>query len=234
MPRAARDADGARIRARVERITLLLEGEFGRPRRRPDPDLVGSLVATILSQNTSDVNSGRAYELLRERFSGWGEVERANVRSIEAAIRPGGLAKIKARRIKAILREIRAQTGGLDLGFLRKRPTDEVIEYLRGFNGVGTKTAACVALFDLGREVVPVDTHVHRVVGRLGVVGHPKSRDATYEALQPLAPSRRALSLHVNLIRLGRAVCKPREPRCPECPVRLECDHGRGRSRSGA
>ncbi len=234
MPRAARDAGGAGTGARVERITRLLEREFGRPRRRPDPDLVGSLVATILSQNTSDVNSGRAYDLLRERFRGWREVESANVHSIEAAIRPGGLAKIKARRIKAILRAIRDETGGLDLGFLREMPTGEVIEYLQGFNGVGTKTAACVALFDLGREVVPVDTHVHRVVGRLGVFGHPKTRDATYEALQPFAPSRRSLSLHVNLIRLGRAVCKPREPRCPECPIRRECDHGRQRSRSGA
>ncbi len=178
----------ARVRARLVRITDLLEDEFGRPRRHPDSDLVGSLVATILSQNTSDVNSERAYLALRERFPRWEEVERAGARSIAAAIKSGGLARVKAGRIRDILREIRDETGELDLGFLRARETGEVIDYLLGFKGVGTKTAACVALFDLGRDVVPVDTHVHRIVGRLGLLGRPRTRDATYDALQPVFP----------------------------------------------
>jgi endonuclease-3 len=220
-------ASAARTRERLAAITDLLEERFGRPKSDPDPDLVGSLVQTILSQNTSDVNSARAYDQLLERFPRWELAEATNVRSIEAAIRSGGLARIKAGRIKDVLREIREETGALDLGFLRETPTDEVIDYLRGFKGVGAKTAACVALFDLGREVVPVDTHVHRIVGRLGVVGAPRTRDETYEALQPVAPPGRALSLHVNLIRLGRAVCHPRLPRCGECPLVRRCAYAR-------
>jgi endonuclease-3 len=229
-PKPRLSAGTARQRARVARITSLLEDEFGRPRRSPDPDLVGSLVQTILSQNTTDVNSGRAYLELRERFPHWGEVERASVRTIAAAIRTGGLADVKATRIKMILREIHRETGDLDLDFLRSMATDDIVDYLTHFKGVGAKTAACVALFDLGREVVPVDTHVHRVVGRLGFVGAPGTRDATYEALKPLVPPRRALSLHVNLIRLGRAICRPRSPSCAGCPLRRLCAHARAES----
>jgi endonuclease-3 len=223
-PRAVRPPQAAR---RLERITGLLEREFGRPIRRSDRDLVGSLVRTILSQNTTDTNSGRAYLELRERMPTWGEVRRANVRSIEAAIRGGGLARTKARRIKDILKEIERETGTLDLAFLRGMETEAVVEYLRGFPGVGSKTAACVALFDLGREIMPVDTHIHRVVGRLGVVGKPRNREATFRALAGLVSEGRSLSLHVNLIRLGRAFCRPATPLCSSCPIRQECDHGR-------
>jgi endonuclease-3 len=212
---------------RLGRIADLLETEFGLPRRRSDPDLVGSLVRTILSQNTTDVNSGRAYLELRERMPTWGEVRRANVRSIEAAIRGGGLARTKARRIKDILTEIERTTGGVDLAFLRGMETGDVVDYLRAFQGVGSKTAACVALFDLGREIMPVDTHIHRVVGRLGIAGRPRDREATFRAMAGITPEGRSLSLHVNLIRLGRAYCRPAEPLCGGCPVRRLCDHGR-------
>lgn len=188
---------------------------------------MGSLVGTILSQNTTDVNSRRAYASLRERFPDWGEMERAPARKIEAAIRGGGLARTKAARLKRLLAEIRRETGGHDLGFLRRMETGEIVDYLERFEGVGPKTAACVALFGLGRDIVPVDTHVHRVVGRLGVVGRPPGPEATFEALRGLTPEGRGLSLHVNLIRLGREVCRPGDPRCPECPVRSVCDHGR-------
>jgi endonuclease-3 len=208
-----------------------LEGAFGRPRRRRDRDLVGSLVQTILSQNTTDANSARAFQELREALPTWGDVRRANVRTIEAAIRSGGLARTKARRIKDILTEIEREVGALDLGFLREMETDAVVGYLRAFRGVGTKTAACVALFDLGREIMPVDTHIHRVVGRLGVVGKPRDREATFRALAEVVPRGRALSLHVNLIRLGRAYCRPARPLCGTCPIERQCDHGRhGRS----
>lgn len=215
-------------RRRLVRITDLLEEEFGVPRRRRQDDLIGGLVGTILSQNTTDTNSRAAYLRLRERFPGWSDVEKADVRSIEAAIRSGGLARTKAARIKRILRGLRAAKGGLDLEFLRGMETEEVFDYLMALDGVGLKTAACVALFDLGRDVVPVDTHVHRVVGRLGVVGHPATRDATFAALKGVAPKGRGLSLHVNLIRLGRATCRPARPDCPACPLRRLCEHGRG------
>jgi len=219
-------------RSRLERITDLLEGEFGRPRRRGSPDVVGGLVQTILSQNTTDLNSGTAYAVLREKHPTWGDVLGANVRSIEAAIRGGGLARTKARRIKAILSRIEEETGSIDLEFLRGMETGAVVDYLRGFTGVGSKTAACVALFDLGRDVMPVDTHVHRVVGRLGIVGRPRDREATFRALADVVPGGRSLSLHVNLIRLGRAYCRPRSPLCLDCPIRGECRRGRG-SRAG-
>ncbi len=214
-------------RTRLARIGKALENTYGRPERRTRRDLVAGLVSTILSQNTTDVNSRRAFQDLRERFPGWVDVESANVRSIESAIRRGGLARTKARRIKQILRDIHATTGKLDLGFLRRMSDDEVFAYLLALDGVGVKTAACVALFDLGRDVMPVDTHVHRVVGRLGVVGHPRTRDATFGALRVVVPPGESLSLHVNLIRLGRDLCRPRDPGCAACPVRSECDFGR-------
>jgi len=214
-------------RRRLARIGSALERTYGRPERRTRRDLIAGLVGTILSQNTTDVNSRAAFLALRERFADWGEVERADVRSIESAIRSGGLARTKARRIKRILRDIHDSTGELDLGFLRDMSDDEVFGYLVALDGVGAKTAACVALFDLGRDVMPVDTHVYRVVGRLGVVGHPKSRDATFEALKGVVPTGESLALHVNLIRLGRDLCRPRSPDCDACPVRAECDLGR-------
>ena len=206
-----------------------MESELGRPERAADDDLVGSLVRTILSQNTSDVNSDRAYGSLRERFGSWSDVERASTRSIEAAIRSGGLARTKSERIRRILGVIRERAGKIDLTFLRDMETDAVLDYLESLDGVGPKTAACVALFGLGREVVPVDTHVHRVVGRLGVVGTPASPEKTFEALRGVVPGGASLSFHVNLIRLGRRCCRPSRPDCTSCPLRRLCDAARGR-----
>jgi endonuclease-3 len=216
-----------------------LEARFGVPSRRPSRDLVGSLVGTILSQNTADTNSSRAYAQLRERFPQWADVERADPRSIEAAIRSGGLARTKSRRIRQMLRDIRRTRGALHLGFLRRMDTDAVLEYLESIDGVGPKTAACVALFDLGREVMPVDTHIHRVIGRTGVLGKTVGREATFRALRQVVPEGKALSLHLNMIRLGRELCRPREPRCQECPILKECDYGLaqediGTSRAGS
>ena len=225
--RTGRVSDPRVARRRLVRIGKALEHRYGRPEYRTRRDLVAGLVRTILSQNTTDTNSRGAFLALRERFPEWAQVAGANVRSIESAIRSGGLARTKARRIKRILRDIEASTGELDLGFLRDLSDDEVFEYLVALDGVGAKTAACVALFDLGRDVMPVDTHVHRVVGRLGVIGRPSSRDATYESLKAVVPPGESLSLHVNMIRLGRELCRPRNPDCIACPVRKDCDEGR-------
>ncbi len=216
-------------RRRLARVGKRLEDAYGTPEPHPRRDLIAGLVATILSQNTTDTNSLRAFRSLRKRYPDWGLVERADVRSIESAIRSGGLARTKARTIKRVLRDIRTSTGRLELGFLRRMTDDEALDYLLAFDGVGPKTAACVVLFDLGRDVMPVDTHVYRVIGRLGVVGHPRSRDATFESLRRVVPPGASLSLHVNIIALGRALCRPRDPDCPRCPVRQECDHGRTR-----
>ncbi len=219
---AAREARTAAGRT-LKTATDALERRYGVPTHTPYHDVVASLVGTILSQNTSDVNSGRAFVSLRERFPTWPEVAHARASSIEAAIRSGGLAKTKSARIRAILRDIEEETGILDLSFLADRSTADVLEYLMGFDGVGRKTAACVALFELGRDVVPVDTHVHRVVTRLGVVGMPKTPEETFDRLEEVAPAGRALSLHVNLIRLGREFCRPRTPGCDQCPLRGCC-----------
>ncbi len=206
-------------------VTNALERRYSSPHHSPHGDVISSLVATILSQNTSDVNSSRAFESLRERFPTWPQVAGARRVSIESAIRSGGLARTKSATIRDILRTIEDQTGGLDLSFLADRSTTDVIEYLMAFDGVGRKTAACVALFELGRGVVPVDTHVHRAVSRLGVVGTPKTPEETFDRLRDVAPADRALSLHVNLIRLGRELCRPRSSRCSECPLRGRCTH---------
>jgi endonuclease-3 len=228
-------ATRASASSRLALIGRALEARYGRPKRRNRRDLIGGLVGTILSQNTTDTNSHRAFLSLRERFPTWEQVEAADVRSIEAAIRSGGLARTKARRIKRILQHIRATRGTLGLGFLRSMSDDEIFEHLVALDGVGAKTAACVALFDLGRDVMPVDTHVHRVVGRLGVVGRPSSRDATFRALSGVVPPGESLSLHLNLVRLGRELCRPRNPDCSSCPVAGYCDFARSnRTRKGA
>jgi endonuclease-3 len=224
----SRDADrppSSSSRRTLRAVTDALEKRYGRPRRRPQGDVVASLVGTILSQNTSDVNSSRAFERLRERFASWQDVANARAASIESAVRSGGLAKTKSRRIREILRSIRSRTGELDLAFLADMSTEDVIEYLMSFDGVGRKTAACVALFELGRDIVPVDTHVHRVISRLGVVGSPRTPEESFDRLRELTPAGRALSLHVNLINLGRELCRPRLPRCSECPLKGCCAH---------
>jgi endonuclease-3 len=222
---ATRRTDASSAGRRLSSIGRALERRYGRPEDRNRRDLIAGLVATVLSQNTTDTNSRRAYNALRERFPEWDQVERANVRSIESAIRSGGLARTKARTIKRVLRGIRSETGRLDLGFLRRMTDDEVLDYLVAMDGVGVKTAACVALFNLGRDVMPVDTHVHRVVGRLGVVGHPRTRDATFRALRGAVPPGESLSLHVNIINLGRELCRPRDPECGQCPIAAHCEY---------
>ncbi len=222
--------DGRRSPARpseahpaLSQVADALERHYGRPGLEPRGDLVASLVGTVLSQNTSDVNSGRAFASLVERFPRWEDVARAPVRSIESAIKSGGLARTKSRRIRSLLKRIEAERGKIDLGFLRGMATDDVLEYLMRFDGVGRKTAACVALFELGRDIVPVDTHVHRVISRLGVLGASRSPEDTFERLRQAAPEGRALSLHLNLVRLGRELCRPGRPRCAECPLRGWC-----------
>lgn len=225
MPRSREDRG-----ARARRIVRLLEGEYGVPRAEPGGDLVGQLVGTILSQHTTDTSSDAAYGRLRERFGSWDAVEEADRRAIAATIRTAGLARVKARRIKEVLGRIRRERGRIDLGFLKAMPSRAALDYLVGFDGVGPKTAACVLLFGLGRDVMPVDTHVHRVVGRLGIVGRPASREATFAALSDVVPPGKALSLHVNLVRHGRAVCRARSPRCGACVLARACGSG-GRAR---
>ncbi len=200
-----------------------LSARFGTlaPPRRSDP--LEELVLAVLSQNTSDANSSRAYGRLRERFPSWGALCGASVAQVAEAIRPGGLAGVKAPRILAILREIRAREGAFDLSWMRRASDGEVREYLSSLPGVGPKTTAVVLAFSLGRDVIPVDTHVHRVSARLGLLPARASAEAAHRTLHDLSPDGLRVALHVGLIRLGREICKAGRPRCGSCPLADLC-----------
>lgn len=212
--------------SRLRRVADLLAARFGRPRRRA-ADPLDTLVETVLSQNTSDVNSGRAFAALKAAFPTWERAARAPVGSIERAIRPGGLARIKSCRIKIVLAAVKRRVGRYDLRVLRRLTPAQADAWLLGLPGVGPKTRSCVLLFACGHPAFPVDTHVHRIARRAGFIGARASAAAAHALLQPAVPVGRHLDLHLNLIRLGRELCRPHGPRCPECPIRRECAHGR-------
>jgi endonuclease-3 len=191
------------------------------PPLRRDP--VEELVLTVLSQNTSDVNRDRAFAALRERFPTWDALAAARVEEVAEAIRPGGLSQIKAPRILAILGEIRDRDGSLDLAWMRDATDDRITAYLTTLPGVGPKTAACVLAFSLERPVIPVDTHVHRVAGRLGWIPPGTGADRAHAILADVVPPKLRVSMHVGLIRLGREICKPARPRCEDCPLNDLC-----------
>jgi endonuclease-3 len=191
------------------------------PPRRLDP--LEELVLTILSQNTSDVNRDRAWKALRSRFPTWEGLARAHPGQVAAAIRAGGLANIKAPRILAVLREIRSREGAFDLGWMRGATDDEIAGYLTSLPGVGPKTAACVLAFSLGRPALPVDTHVHRVAERLAFLPAGATGARAHRLLEKLVPGRLRVSMHVGLIRHGRALCRAGRPRCEECPLQDLC-----------
>jgi endonuclease-3 len=208
-----------RVRAIRDRLRQL----FGRPVNHPHGDPVHELVKTILSQNTSDTNRDVAYERLRERFDTWEEVRDAPVSEVTEAIRAGGLSVTKAPRIQGALRSC---GDPIDLSWLRDAPRDEALDFLTSLPGVGRKTAACVLLFSFGRPEIPVDTHVYRVGGRLGLIRHPASFDQAHDEILRVIDPEDAYELHINLIRHGRAVCRPR-PRCDECALRRMCPYWR-------
>ncbi len=193
------------------------------PRERP---VLDALVATILSQNTSDSNSHAAFEELRRRFDDWNAVRRAPAARIARAIRRAGLWNQKAPRIKKILQRIYDERGELSLDFLRSKRAPEAVDYLKDMPGVGPKTAACVLLFACRKPVLPVDTHVHRVSRRLGLIDPRTDAARAHEELAPLVPTRRVLEFHVQLVRHGRSCCTARNPRCEDCPLLDLCREG--------
>jgi endonuclease-3 len=156
-------------------------------------------------------------------------VRTAPVSRVAEAIRPGGLAQVKAPRIQAILQDVHARHGRTSLDHLVALEDEPIRQYLRSFPGVGPKTAACVLMFNLGRPVLPVDTHVHRVAGRVGLIGPKTTPDAAHEWLQELLDSDQVYPFHVHFIEHGRRICHARRPGCPRCPLRSECDYYRNR-----
>ncbi len=220
--------------ARLPLILRQLNRTYGRPSHARGGDPLDSLIGTVLSQNTTDANSHRAFERLKERFPRWDDVLAARPRRIAGAIRSGGLGEIKSRRIKQILREIERERGELNLSFLRRRPVPEARDYLTGLPGVGPKTAACVLLFSLGKPAFPVDTHVLRVSKRLGLLPPRTTMERAHEIFQAMLDSsgpdtnqqwsaRDMLAFHLGLVRHGREICSARRPRCGICPLSDLC-----------
>jgi len=208
-------------------IIRRLSALYGKPAWRPHGDAMSELVLTILSQNTSDSNSGRAFMRLKERFPTWEAVMHAPVGELEAAIAVGGLAKQKAPRISASLRAVYKARGRWDLEFLRDMPLGEAKSWLRSLNGVGPKTAACVLMFALGRPALPVDTHVHRVAQRLGLVPVKASAEKAHDILEAMLAPDEVYPFHISLIKHGRRLCRAQRPLCTECPLLEGCPHGR-------
>ena len=219
----------AALKRRVRRAVVALEKRFGVPAVRRRGDLLGSFVLTSLSQHTSDVNAGRAFDALKERFPTWAEVAAATPRQIAAAIRSAGLANQKAPRIRAFVRWVKETFGDYDLSAIRAMPTEQVIALLTSVKGIGIKTVSVVLLFSLGRDVFPVDTHVHRICRRVGLVAEKATAERTHHRMARLVPAGKSMSLHVNLLRLGRTICHARGPKCAECPLRRLCAYAKSK-----
>ena len=211
----------------IKSLSLKLEKTYGKKRWKIHADPLSELIATILSQNTSDHNSHRAYSNFRSKFKTWDQARKATVRKIADAIRTGGLADIKAKRIKEILTQIYEENHTLDLNFLKSWRTERIKGYLRKFKGVGEKTVACVLLFSLKRPVMPVDTHVLRVSRRLNLVPEKADARRAETILEELVPKNLIYQLHLNLIEHGRNFCKATNPRREECVLFENCDYGR-------
>ncbi len=190
-------------------------------------DGVSELVATILSQNTNDGNRDLAYARLRARFPSWEAVRDAPAEAVIEAIRPAGLANQKGPRIQHALKRITEERGQLNIDFLADLPLEEARQWLLGINGIGPKTAAIVLLFCYDKPAFPVDTHVHRVTGRLGLRDQKMNADQTHDLMEAICPPGAHFALHLNLIRLGREVCGARNPDCSNCPLQQECDYYR-------
>jgi len=207
----------------IEEVIKLLEQEYGPLEWQPENSPIDVLVGTILSQNTSDVNSGRAFGSLKATFDSWEPVASAPVEHIAQAIKSGGLSRIKAVRIKQILNKIEEERGSLSLDFLNSMDMLEAKDYLMNLPGVGQKTASCVLLFSLGKPALPVDTHVFRVARRLGLINSNVSVEKAHALLQEQITPSKVYQFHLHMIEHGRRVCHARQPRCHECVLRSGC-----------
>src|SRR5512138_1374125 len=209
-----------RLKRCAEKVHERLIAEFGEPTWRTPLAPIDELVSTILSQNTNDLNRDRAYNSLRARLPAWESVRDAPQEQVIDAIRVSGLANQKGPRIQNVLREISTERGNLDLSFLKDIPLEEARAWLTKFHGVGPKTAAIVLQFALDRPAFPVDTHIYRVTGRIGLRPLSMNVEQAHVFLERIFPSKSYYAAHLNLIRLGREICHPRKPECSACPIR--------------
>ena len=213
-----------KLSQRAIKIHKILLDVFGKPTWRTTLPPVDELVSTILSQNTNDLNRDRAFNALQTRFPSWEAVRDAKTKDVIDAIRPAGLANQKGPRIQKVLHAVTDERGSLDLSFLRDLPLEEARSWLTKFNGVGPKTAAIVLCFSLNRPAFPVDTHIYRVTGRIGLRPEKMTVEQAHPYLESLLPPETYYAAHLNLIRLGREICHARKPDCPHCPIRKLCD----------
>jgi len=215
-------------RKRVKQVFDRLGGLYGAPEWRRSGPAIDQLIETILTQNTNDRNSGEGFRRLKAAFPDWAAVEKAHWRTVAAAIRVSGLANIKSRRIKAILKRIREErSGSYSLEFLKRRKPESAREYLLAIPGVGPKTAACVLVFSFGMPVFPVDTHIHRVSKRLGLISDGTGAAAAHDELQALVPDNMVYPFHMLVIRHGRDTCHARKPSCDICALKTICHYGK-------
>jgi endonuclease-3 len=216
-------------RRKLNHISTTLERRFGKPRWTGPSDPLDSLIKTILSQNTNDRNRDRAYESLREKYPTWEKVLRARTENIAKAIRIGGLANQKSVRIKAALAWLKKEYGKLSLDSICDMSFAQALETFGHLKGVGVKTLAVVLMFACGKDVFPVDTHVHRICRRLGFVPMSTTAEKTFYIMRDLVPRGKSYSLHMNMLALGRRICHSRNPHCDECPVFKDCPIGQER-----
>lgn len=210
------------------KIDSILAAAYGLKKQSRFRDPTEELILTVLSQNTNDVNRDRAFAAMRRAYPDWGDVAAAGPRKIARAIQAGGLANIKSKRIIKILRQIESRSAGYSLAFLNDLPDSEIWRYLSAFEGVGPKTASCVMMFALGRGTMPVDTHVHRVGRRLGLIPEDYSAEQAHEWFKEISLPVDYYQLHLNMISHGRTLCRPSNPKCGDCPLKKLCLYPRG------
>jgi endonuclease III len=215
----------AELAKRAAAVHQRLLEYFGKPEWRTPLPALDELVSTILSQNTNDSNRDRAFYSLISKFPNWEAVRDAPEKEVIDAIRVAGLGNQKGPRIQAALRDITEKTGCLDLDFLKEKTDEEAYQWLVQFKGVGPKTAAIVLLFSLDKSAFPVDTHIYRVTGRLGVRPEKMTVEQAHPHLASLFDPRWYYDDHLNIIRLGREICQARRPLCPKCPVSDLCSY---------
>jgi endonuclease-3 len=205
-------------------VNEILLKTFGKPKRNLKSDPLDILIATILSQNTNDFNSHKAFLNLKKKFPSYNEILSADLNSIEKEIRIAGLGKQKSKAIKNFLKNLKNDRYELDLKFLKTYDVEDALNYLTSFKGVGLKTAACVLLFGLQKNICPVDTHVHRTLNRIGIVS-TKNREKTFWEIHAHLPDEIAHQFHTNLIKLGRTICLSQNPKCFVCPLKNLCKY---------
>lgn len=223
---AASEADLAASEKPIRYIIQNLERTYGEPLNKLASDPLDMLIAIVLSQATSDTNSDRTFTALKKRFPTWDEASRARESTLADTIRAGGLANQKAKVIKSLLRQIKEEHGTLDLNFLHEMSAAEAVAYLKGFRGIGPKTIACTLLFACRKEVFPLDTHIFRILRRVGLIPQKCTDERAHHIMNAIVPQGKFYSFHVNLIRHGRSLCRPREPMCERCPIVEYCDYG--------